>query len=101
MRKEFFVAGVKFREEYRRALKNGISEGDQVGLIPEPTNQHDSNAIAVYWRGYHIGYVPAPIAANLVDEIRLRDKPNIIYGTLTSVNPEAKPWKMFKVEVEL
>lgn len=34
-----------------------INEGDEVQLIPEPTNPVNSDAIAVYWHGHQIGYI--------------------------------------------
>lgn len=52
---------------------------DVVELIPEPDNEHDSNAVAVYADGLHIGYIKAGscsrvknlLSSGLVDNIRL------------------------------
>lgn len=32
--------------------------GDRLELAREHTNPHDSNAVAVLWRGHKLGYVP-------------------------------------------
>lgn len=40
-----------------------------VNFVAEPTNVHDSNAIAVYLDGLHIGYVPREINENHHDFI--------------------------------
>ena len=32
--------------------------GDEIKIIKEPTNEHDSNAIAIYYNSIHIGYIP-------------------------------------------
>lgn len=37
----------------------GLRPGDQLTLSPEPTNVHDPDAVAIYCRGHHLGYVPA------------------------------------------
>lgn len=44
---------------YRKNINDYV--GDFFGYIqPEPTNEHDSNAIAIYHSdGHHVGYIPA------------------------------------------
>ena len=32
--------------------------GEPLGLVREPDNPHDANAVAVTWRGRKLGYVP-------------------------------------------
>lgn len=34
---------------------------ENVRLVPEPNNRHDKNAIAVYLKDSHVGYVPRPV----------------------------------------
>lgn len=59
---DFNIAGINFRK--------GISKyvGDFFGYLqPEPTNQYDPDAIAIYHAdGHHLGYIPA----NCTDDIR-------------------------------
>ena len=53
---QFDVAGVKHRLA-AFALAD-VNVGDKLTLKPEPTNEHDPNAIAVYKGEHQIGYVP-------------------------------------------
>ena len=41
----------------QRIFKYDFSDAEDVKLIPEPKNQYDPNAIAVYVDGCHVGYV--------------------------------------------
>lgn len=53
---------------------------DACQLVPEPTNQHDKNAIMVFVRGAHVGYVPAELCAT-VRPLLKKSAPEIrIYG---------------------
>ena len=59
---DFNIAGINFRKGIDKYV------GDFFGYLkPEPTNQHDPNAIAIYHsNGHHLGYIPA----DFTDEIR-------------------------------
>ena len=39
-------------------------------LVPEPTNPHDSNAIAVHIDGYLVGYLPRAVAQEYLPGLR-------------------------------
>jgi hypothetical protein len=59
------VAGVSFRPE---AVADGsFDPGARLALVPEPENEHDSNAVAVWnaERTLQAGYVPREVAAEL------------------------------------
>ena len=49
-----------------------LKRSSEVSLLPEPENQHDRNAIAVYIDGKQLGYVPAELTAD-VRQIMSRD----------------------------
>lgn len=51
------VVGSDFIEGYHD-FDLSIKEGDLVRIIPEPNNPYDKDAMAVYWRNKHIGYIP-------------------------------------------
>lgn len=40
-----------------RARPGGVNVGVLAALIPEPTNPHDKNAVAVVIDGTHVGYL--------------------------------------------
>ena len=59
------VAGVSFRPE---SLEDDSFEpGRQLALVPEPDNEHDPNAVAIWneERSLQAGYVPREVAAEL------------------------------------
>jgi hypothetical protein len=59
------VAGVSFRPE---SLEDDSFEpGRRLALVPEPDNEHDPNAVAVWneERTLQVGYVPREIAPQL------------------------------------
>ena len=49
------VAGITFHQD---SLKIAMKGPPSLALVPEPENQHDSNAIRVEIGGNHVGYVP-------------------------------------------
>ncbi len=62
------VAGASFRPE---AVADGSFEpGARLALVPEPTNEHDPNAIGVWneERTLQAGYVPRETAATLAGD---------------------------------
>ena len=59
------VAGVSFRID---ALQDeGFSAGRRLALVPEPDNEHDPHAIAIWDADQRVqaGYVPAEVARDL------------------------------------
>jgi hypothetical protein len=59
------VAGVSFRID---ALQDeGFSAGRRLALVPEPDNEHDPHAIAIWDADQRVqaGYVPAEVAREL------------------------------------
>lgn len=57
MKKQYFnIAGTTFA--HFDEISHTIKIGDEVKAIPEPTNPYDNKAIALYYKGLKIGYVP-------------------------------------------
>lgn len=60
--KDFGIADADFIQKHgsgRAVYEWNLKRSSKVELVPEPTNEHDPNAIAVYVDGAHVGYVPA------------------------------------------
>ena len=59
------VAGVSYRMDDVQA--EGFAPGRPLSLVPEPDNEHDPNAVAVWneERTLQVGYVPREIAPQL------------------------------------
>lgn len=90
----FYVAGVKFHQ-----LKNVISdlsEGDELDLVPKPTNKFDSNAVAIKIGDVMLGYVPKTLSAQV--SAKLEIDPDLCC-TITSLNPSLEPWKQLEVSI--
>lgn len=51
------ISGMKYCKEFDK-VKSNIKKEDIVVLMFEPYNEYDPNAIACYWKGIHIGYIP-------------------------------------------
>lgn len=47
-----------FRHYAAAEVWNDLRVGDRLDLLRESDNRHDSNAVAVAWRGRKLGYVP-------------------------------------------
>lgn len=73
----FNIAGINYRKNIARYL------GDFEGyLVPEPSNQFDKNAIAIFHNdGHHLGYIPADSTDN-VRYLRLKF-PIAIHGEIS------------------
>lgn len=75
---DLFSQAVKIYDNYIRGLqyydykglKAQIKPGDELTLQRDTENLHDSFAVAVYWQGQKIGYLPAYeniVTANVID----------------------------------
>lgn len=51
-----FVRGLVYCDLDLTKLK--LKRGDQLTLVPEPNNEHDSEAIAIYHGKTKLGYIP-------------------------------------------
>lgn len=89
-----YVAGYQYQSssEYQQLMK----AGDPLDLVREPQNFYDNNAIAIFWNGTKLGYIPKKhnlVLKNMIDEgIGLVS----IIKTITLV---AESWERVEVEV--
>jgi hypothetical protein len=90
--KSFYLAGIKYQSTPERMKL--IHDSDILLVIQELDNQTDPNALAVYFKGYKMGYVPKSEAIYLRMEVD-------IYGSahlkIIQHFPERPSWKRFKV----
>ena len=96
-KKQFYVAGVKFRSDWKKNINN-LMDGQGLDLVPEPTNKYDKDAIKIHSGAVMLGYVPAKtgdaevIAGLLRDGIKLE-------AILIELQPDFEPWNSLLVEV--
>ena len=81
------IVGTYFRGADAVNLVNTLEAGMHLELRREPENEHDSNAIAAYYEGVHIGYVSRNIAAWIAP--RVDDEPVAMRCIIESM--EARP----------
>jgi len=63
----FFLHGIRWADKAGRAYIDGLQEGEQLRLAPEPSNPVDSRAVAIYPRHaeVRIGYAPRYLAHDI------------------------------------
>lgn len=75
-----------------------LREGDLLRLIRETTNPHDPNAVAVYFRGDKLGYVPRLENAAVA---QLLDRGAPLVARIICLREEPNPWRRVRLSVEL
>jgi len=107
MKRQFFIAGVKFRpvQEIREVAKL-MKVGDHLGLVPEPTNRFDPNAVKIEYntetadgvKSTFLGYVPKKFSSEVSGMLSIGAEVDCIVDEIT---PDASTWEMFKVTVSI
>lgn len=107
MKRQFFIAGVQFRPHGDIAIAGvKIKPGDHLGLVPEPTNKFDPNAVKIEYNtetaggvdSLFLGYVPKRFSSEVSAMLGIGAP---VICTVDEVNPDAKTYEMFKVTVQL
>ena len=92
----FSVAGTKFRTKNEIERLKNLKYVEELRLIPEPDNQYDSNAIAVYTLDNSlIGYVPKEMTNLMRDNTGVLKRYRCIFTKKTEHNP---PFVYVRVE---
>jgi hypothetical protein len=84
-----FVRGFRFYDG--PALLGKMKEGGELQLVREPENEYDECAIALYWNGQKIGFIPAEcneILSRLLD-IGVPE----LFAEITHLQPDAATWE--------
>lgn len=75
-----------------------LREGDRFELLREPTNAYDRRAVAVFWKGRKLGFIPRyenDSAASLMDEGRK------LHATLAAKREGRDLWQRITLDVWL
>lgn len=90
------LAGFKYHEAPR--LWPQLHVGDTLDLAREPDNRFDARAIAVFWKGEKLGYLPR--AEN--DAVsKAMDGGQCVEARIAALNEGDDPWKRMLVDVFL
>ncbi|HKE35929.1 MAG TPA: HIRAN domain-containing protein, partial [Candidatus Baltobacteraceae bacterium] len=69
--------------EGRQDVLAGLREGVELDLRREPSNEHDSNAIAVFYGNLQLGYIKRGIAAHIAPVIDAGERYRARVASLT------------------
>lgn len=75
-----------------------LCEGATLRLIREATNPYDANAVAVYFRGDKLGYVPRRENAAVA---QLLDRGHELDARIVRLRDELNPWRRVRFSVGL
>ena len=98
---EFYVAGVQHHSLH--TILQEVQEGDELLVIPEPTNKYDKNALKIVYESLAdktpvmIGYVPGKLSAQVS---ALLNVCQAFECKVLEFNPGAKPWNQIKVIIK-
>ncbi len=90
------VAGAQYSEAGR--VWDELGPDARLELRREPENPHDSKAVAVYWRGRKLGYLPRYLCGR---PAALMDQRRTVFATL-ACRPSGRPgWGALQIKVWL
>ena len=90
------VAG--FQHHRGVAIWPFLREGEKLNLVRESVNQHDRNAVAVYFRNDKLGYVPQRENATLA---QMLDRGEKLDAQIIRLLEEENPWRRVRIQVSL
>jgi hypothetical protein len=92
----FNVAGFKHHDG-ALVLKD-MQVGDRVSLVGEPDNPYDSEAVAIYFNGTKLGYVPSE-CNGMLSLMLYYGHFGVFEGIVQAVRPDANPWEQVRIGV--
>ena len=88
---EFFIAGVQFHQA--KTVINELEIGDELEMLPEPSNKFDPNAIKLMYGETMLGYVPAKFSGSVSAFLETAEFP---LCKLTFIEPRNKTYEQLK-----
>jgi hypothetical protein len=85
-----------FRYHAASAVWEELRVGDRLELSREPDNDHDGNAVSVWWRGSKLGYVPRRDNAALAWGI---DRGERLLARISRLSSHPNPARRLEFEV--
>lgn len=95
---DFHVAGFAYYDGLEVIGK--LKLGKVVDLVVEPDNPHDPEAVAIYYRGTKLGYVPQG-KNTLLSTFLYFGHENLFEARIQAVNLESHPERQFRVVVKV
>lgn len=87
------VVGTSFSDPHvvknaGEAINDPFFNPKRLSIKPQPDNEHDPNAIAVYFDGKHLGHLPATTAASVKDMMQRRGYTRLLPGNVSAFQRE-------------
>lgn len=92
----FYIAGYQFRDGVD--VLELLRLGDELDLVPEFDNPYDPEAIAIMYKGTHMGYVPRS-SNSLPAKLIYFGNTDVIKCKVVALAKEGKPFEQVKVGI--
>lgn len=92
----FYIAGFQFWDG-ALALEQ-LKAGARLDLVPEFDNPHDPNAIAIYYEGFKLGFVPQDCNEQLATMLFFGHG-DAFECRVQQVAPDRSPWHQVRVGI--
>jgi hypothetical protein len=87
-----------FRHYAGETLWQEMKVGDELTLVREPDNPHDSNAVRVEWHGHKLGYLPRAENRAVAAEM---DRGAPVAARIAALVQDRNPWKRLRVDIHV
>lgn len=94
----FFIAG--FQHHEGAFVLRKLKAGKKLDLVPEPDNPYDPCAIAIKYKGTHLGYVPR-CSNQLLAQMMHYGYQGAFECCIMQVDAKADPWEQVRVGLYL
>lgn len=61
----FQITGTKFVNPESWSILKNLEKNDEITIVHEPENKFDKNALALYFNGSKLGYIPKEVNADM------------------------------------
>lgn len=92
----FFIAGFQYHEGAEALSK--LKPGTKIDIVPEFDNPYDSNALALKYKGKHLGYVPRVSNSTLAQLIYFGHT-DVVKCRVVQRNQKADPREQVRVSL--
>jgi len=90
------IAGFQFHRG--DAIWPALSVGDELSVIRETSNEHDADAVAVYFQDQKLGYVPRGENHAIA---QMLDRGESLEASITKLMTDEDPWERIRIRISL
>lgn len=94
----FYIAGFQYHDGTQVLSK--LKPGTKLKLVAEPDNPYDPNAVAIFRKGTHLGYVPQNLNDTL-SQLLVLGHADVFEAYVSSVAPEELPYKQVYATIKV